>query len=427
MKKYFFLLFVSFLFACSSTEKKKDEPKIVEGTFHMDEINCVNERIVETKKGELITGKIYSEDYEIEVRMGKFHGRILGYKNGELIMIGYHSNGERDSLWTYFLDGKITSEFSYNNGKIDGRSKEWKDGVLVSEKTYSNGVLHGPSYTWNAETGQLIKESNYNHDKLEGKQILMSKYGDTLGQANLVNGNGEYRYKDSENEELEYIETYKNGKLDGITKVLKESKTVKETSYKNGIKDGLEITFSTEGKEQSKITYAKGLPDGEYIEYWFNEKKSKEGTYSKGLKTGVWKEYSVDGKVILSSNYKNGKLDGILKKWNYNGSSLILEANYKNGSLDGTLKEWNEYDNKLIKEYTYREGLMDGKSKQFFYGKLISERVYEKGKLTSQTCWDESGKRKKQCYERPNLSSNEYPYDMGPAYSNSTAIAYPVE
>ena len=408
MKNYYYLFVLFLLFSCGTEEEKK---KVVEGTFHTDEVNIFSERHVETKNGELVSGKIYNERYDIEVSEGKFHGKYIEYSDGIISELGSFSNGERNGTFKSFNNGSLTSEENYKDGKLEGRQKRWNSGVLVLDVNYVNGEPNGSSYTWDYETSQLTEIRNYNKGNLVGLQMDISKFGDTLGQANLVNGNGEFKVKSEDDPTQEVISIYKNGKKEGVEKELKDGRTMKETTYKNGIMDGPQITYSNAGKEQSRKNYAKGLPNGVYTENGYNDQKIKEGNYVNGQKNGTWKEYTGEGKLQNEITYKNGVPDGIHKRWSYDGT-LQLEENYVNGLLDGTLKEWSS-GSTLAKEVTYKNGVVVGTAKDWSYdGTLISEKIYDNGKLTKQTCWDEYGNRKK-CNERPAAEPSYPPYPEG--------------
>jgi len=409
MKNYFLIVVLVLLFSCGTEEEKK---KVAEGTFHTEEINIFSEKHIETKNGELVSGKIYNEYVEIEVSEGKFHGKFIQYSDGIISELGSYSNGERNGTFKSFYGGSLLSENNFKDGKLEGRQKRWNSGVLVSDENYVNGNLNGPSYEWDIETFQLTKIRNYKNGNLVGLQMDLSKFGDTLGQANLVNGNGEFKVKSEDDPTQEVISIYKNGKKEGVEKELKDGRTTKETPYKNGIIDGPQITYSNSGKEQSRKSYAKGLPNGVYTEYGYNDQKIKEGNYVNGQKNGTWKGYTGEGKLQDEITYKNGVPDGIHKRWGYDGT-LQLEENYVNGLLNGTLKEWSYNGSTLTKELTYKNGVVVGTAKEWSYdGTLISEKIYDNGKLTKQTCWDEYGNRKK-CNERP-APEIEAPYPPYP-------------
>ena len=409
MKIFFYLAVLSLIFSCGADEEKK---KVVEGTFHIEEVNIFSERHIETKNGELVSGKIYNEYFEIEVSEGKFHGKFIQYTDGIVVESGSYSNGERNGVFKSFSEGVLTSDFNYKDGKYEGRQKRWVSGVLVSDENYVNGVLNGPSFEWDYETFQLKKIRNYKDGNLFGLQMDISKFGDTLGQANLVNGNGEYMVKSEDDPTKEVISIFKNGKKDGIEKELKDGRTMKETSYKNGIMDGPQITYFDSGKEQSKKNYAKGLPNGFYTENGYNDQKIKEGNYLNGQKNGTWKEYNTDSKLQNEISFKNGLPDGLHKRWSYDGA-LQLEENYTNGLLNGTYKEWGGNEQSLTKECAYKNGVIVGTSKEWsFSGILIAQKEYDNGKLKKQTCWDEYGNRKK-CFEPPVAEPSYPPYPEG--------------
>ncbi len=383
MKKYitFFTICTLILSSCGDKDESKQvAKKIVNGSYHLRDVKVFNDRWVETNNGELITGKVYSDEFNIEVKDGKFHGVYIKYESGILSEIGTYSNGELNGVWKSYDSGKLTSEKSYKMGRLDGKIKKWEDGVLVSESHYVNGKLNGASYEWDKETAQLIKVRTFKDDNFFGLQLNMSKEGDTLGIVDLVKGNGEFKYKAEGDEDREFTEVYKNGKLNGVFKVQFKGKTIYEITIKNNIPEGSEISYYDSGKERTRKTYVKGLSSGAYTELDENGRKILEGEYSNGLKNGVWKEFTSEGKLKDEMSYKNGKPNGIHKRWDYNGESLILQENYADGLLNGAYQEW--YDKKMIVEKNFKNGQLNGSLKKWSYdGSLESEKVYENGKL----------------------------------------------
>jgi len=407
MKNLLVLFSLFLLLSSCGSDIEEGNKKIVEGTFHFNDVIFTSGNVVETYSGELITGKIYNENFELEVKEGKYHGNLISFDDGVISQIVPYLNGELNGVVKLYSSGKLSKEMTYIDGKLDGKSKSWNQGFLVSESNYLNGKLNGPSFKWDPETFQLLEIENYKDNGLNGLQIKISKYGDTLGQVNLVNGNGKFRYKDNDVKEKEYLFVYKDGKLNGAIKETVQGRTVKEKTYKNGIQEGLEITYNSSGKEVSRKSYAKGLANGITTEYDSNGKKTREGNFVNGFKNGVWNEFN-EGKIQDKIKYKNGKLDGNHKSWGYNGNltldenyvngllsgiykewsydnNLVKEKNYVNGLLSGIYKEWG-YDNHLVKEMYFKGGQLNGTAKEWAYdGKLISEKVYNVGKLTKQT------------------------------------------
>ena len=72
-----------------------------------------------------------------------------------------------------------------------------------------------------------------------------------------------------------------------------------------------------------------------------NGQKYFEGKYKDGLREGLWVSWHENGQKKSEVNYKDGKWDGLLTTWHKNGQKL-REANYKDGNIvEGSDKYWN--------------------------------------------------------------------------------------
>jgi len=408
MKNLLFLSALGWaLLSCDSLGTKEDSKT---GRFHTDDILFHNEHFIESKAGEKLSGVIYNESFEIEVLNGKCHGKFIGFnEEGTVSMEGFFKEGFRDSLWKTYEDGLLTSTFSFRSGRFDGLMREWSDGVLKSEVTYVQGNKHGVEKIWDEKTKNLVKLRTYKMGTLDGLQMNCSKRGDTLGITRLVNGNGQFKYKDEEEAQIEQTDIYKQGKLDGLCKKTKNGSLIMEVSYENNLKNGLEKTFE-EGKEITRKTYAKGILHGEFKQFdAVNGQLILEGNYSQGKKKGLWKSYGEEGQLTDEINFIDGKASGIHRSWTIDGGQrkLTLEESYSKGLKNGTTKKWSPYTFDLISEMNYLNGQLEGTAKAWSSGKLISEKVFKDGKIQSQICWDELG-NKIDCFaEEPSPTPTE--------------------
>jgi antitoxin component YwqK of YwqJK toxin-antitoxin module len=89
-----------------------------------------------------------------------------------------------------------------------------------------------------------------------------------------------------------------------------------QESYKRGVKDGLFIQYSSEGK------------------YW-RSKLGKRG------KSKVYGEIYTSGKLMFEVNFNNGKLDGPGKVYYANGK-IQKEGKYVNDLMEGPWFIYNE-------------------------------------------------------------------------------------
>ena len=92
-----------------------------------------------------------------------------------------------------------------------------------------------------------------------------------------------------ENGSLEYMSTYKNGKLDGEYKEWSEKGILVEHSY-----------------------YKDSLLHGEYNLYYASGKLFREGVYINGKREGEFKEWYSDRQLLFHGIYKNDEINKLL-------------------------------------------------------------------------------------------------------------------
>ena len=91
---------------------------------------------------------------------------------------------------TYFPDGQVKFEESYEGNRLDGDVKRWSkmDGYqLVAHLKYEEGKLHGEQKKWYS-TGEIHKVLNMNMGKEEGIQQAYRKNGVLYANYEALNG-----------------------------------------------------------------------------------------------------------------------------------------------------------------------------------------------------------------------------------------------
>ena len=248
-------------------------------------------------------------------------------------------------------------------------------------------------------------------------------YEDALkAKGHYVNGlaDGEWLfYMETESERLSHSYTYKNGKLNGVSKFYEiRPNPVKEETYLDGIlTESREYFFN--GSLQSSSFYKDGLRTGRWEVYHNEDKVLRSFTnYELNVKEGEYKVYFNNGKVARSGVYKNNNPIG---EWtiyhdngnvdcrqvlNKQGDKWDFQTFYENGKIkdkgvslnfnltqyDGKYVEY--YDNgKTKKEENYVNGERNGKYSLFSEdGKIIEDGMYNMGDRTEYRRYDENGK-----------------------------------
>lgn len=264
---------------------------------------------------------------------GKKHGlfKINSKFDGKLKEEKSYKEGKLDGTSkTYFNDGKVETEKSYRMGKEDGKHLSYDfDGTLRMDHNYKDGRQVGKQYTFFKGTRELYETVYYNEAGLkEGEYSSMFTFGAPYELGSYKNGQKNGRWtKFAESGDTLLIETYLNGKEDGLRVLFSTGTGTREKEYcmKNDRKDGLyreynpsngelkyEATYKLgrlHGKERRLIvsnrfdyweitTYENGRQNGPYeARYVKNDKLRECGEYKNGRRIGRWKRYDMDGKL----------------------------------------------------------------------------------------------------------------------------------
>lgn len=257
-------------------------------------------------------------------------GFILSYdsKEGYLNSEEYYINGRLNGpVKYYYKNGLISTQTSYVDGEIDGMyCSYYENGRKQSETTYQKGEIDGRKILW-FENGQIKEISHYENGLRIGWQRAFLENGTILYEVNLVNGNGEIAYVDTES---------------GI-------------QFKTKYVGGKEVN-PTSGK-----VYQKGMPGGSYDEY----------SYDNGERNGPTKRFYKNRPKQRPSefNYKYGMIHGSDKDWFENGN-VSGQREYYFGQLDGLSQEWHE-NGQLKQESKYDRGILVSKKCWDESGKII--------------------------------------------------------
>ena len=132
--------------------------------------------------------------------------------------------------------------------------------------------------------------------------------------------------KKYENGQVQSIENFKNGKLDGEFKEFYKDGTLAQIgTFKNGDLESIKAFY-----ENGNLKFEENLKDrkGKYRGYYPNGMLEVEGEVFQGDEIGLWKYYNEEGKLLSEGRYKEGKKIGKWKLYNLDGSLLKIE-NYK--------------------------------------------------------------------------------------------------
>lgn len=148
-------------------------------------------------------------------------------------------------------------------------------------------------------------------------------------------------------------------------------KMISDISYKEGKRDGEELSYCYDGKLEKLRTFKNGTLNGiqknfsMYGDFLHSEEIFEDGVcrYSKS--------FSAPGIPDMEHNYsKQGKWDGPIRHWDKKGI-LTEEENYHDGKREGLCRKWDENGN-LLKEGNYHNGKRHG----YFTGKRYSNGTW---------------------------------------------------
>lgn len=109
-----------------------------------------------------------------------------------------------------------------------------------------------------------------------------------------------------------------------ITEVSKGD-TVSITEYKNGLKEGKQLSYYLNGQVKEERYYENGLKTGEHTGWWENGKLKFIYHFSNDEFNGNVKAWSESGQLFNDFNYVNGKEEGLQRAWFPGGE---VQANY---------------------------------------------------------------------------------------------------
>jgi uncharacterized protein len=253
--KYFFILFFV-LFSNTLFSQNKSLSK--------DSLNQYNKDSL--KEGFWIEEGMYAEEGEPTVK---------------IICKGKYHNGLKENCWKCFANDSDT---------------------LLSEAYYKKGVNahYYKSYYYDTGTLHLVQD----YDK--GKAIDYERNGEIIStQERLKNGISKHEnYSSGKVYEIEFFN--KNHEKEGKYLRFLYGKIAESATYANGLLNGVDSLFYSNGQIKSVCKYADQKREGVYKENYPSGKIKYEITYIDGIKDGQYTYYGEDGNVIESSYYMYG-------------------------------------------------------------------------------------------------------------------------
>lgn len=235
----------------------------------------------------------------------------------------------------------------------------------------------------------LINCSVKKKNKIEKKEIVNNEKGNNesvriyhkIEYHENGNRSASYSYKVVNGNEIKhgtYVSYYKYGNIFRVT------------NYKNGFKDGNDLTFSREGFLSMNVNYKKGLYNGKYQTYCYRSKNipQNEGTFKNDVKIGKWKEYNCQDEILAEGNYLDTM---IILHFDIINSPILFITNQYGDTIDSLNYSDELYDSLTFRHSSDKNKLYRSPARIYFRtgkwtfhknDKLIREEWYLKGRLS---------------------------------------------
>lgn len=339
--------------------------------------------------------------YELDKSNRKYLACKANFQNGVL-------HGDRT---LYFPSGNIQIEENYANGRLTGKRNEYNEaGQLIHSASYSYDWHYGPEKWYNTD-GEVIHTVNWQRDVKTGQEIekkqgkivrlITYKKGIPNGKALLpiyalnqdslndipemledltfINGlkNGRFFRFHTATKDTILSGNYLNNRYHGTLRLYSQHKLVISTTYNQGIKDGLELTFenssNSTGNVMLKNYFKHGLKDSVELLFVTNGPHKGDTARIAFLKNG--KYYGQErGKFYPSYNQHNElswkpyayfcKHDSIQLKQEFSVDyfdSLSIKGHYVNNLKTSNWEISKKASNKITtQKMVYKNGILDG-------------------------------------------------------------------
>jgi antitoxin component YwqK of YwqJK toxin-antitoxin module len=198
----------------------------------------------------------------------------------------------------------------------------------------------------------------------------------------------EYRYNQSGN--LIFETTYLDGMLNGIQKTFYETGELKSKRYNiDGVANGVEIGYYKTGEKKYTRNFNSGIQEGEEVGFYKSGEVLYKMNYLSGTIDGNEVGYDTMGNTIYIKNHysllKTDKIDSKLSdntpvtlkniSYFFNSGEIKQEVNYSKGLIDGLSVGYFKSGKKSY-VINYKDGLMDGVSETYFRNGDIKSKCY---------------------------------------------------
>lgn len=193
------------------------------------------------------------------------------------------------------------SIFSQDHNKLDENGNKhgiWKGVHADSKRPRYEGMFdHGKEigifkFFDDTKAGTVIATREFNGKDNSCYTIFYNQKNNKVSEGKVFNKQfeGQWKYYHEDSPVIMTVESYLNGKLNGLRSVFfKSGKIAEESEYKNGLRFGLYKSYAENGIILEESTYVNGQYEGEAVYRDVENNIAGKGVYKNGKKVGLWK------------------------------------------------------------------------------------------------------------------------------------------
>jgi antitoxin component YwqK of YwqJK toxin-antitoxin module len=161
-------------------------------------------------------------------------------------------------------------------------------------------------------------------------------------------------------------DTIVNSEFSGVKRFMSGDKLIKEVTFKNGIKEGLNSNYYDDGRLRSTIIYKNGLRSDTAKWYYPEGDLYRATPYTNDTINGTQLKYHKNGRLMAELPYKMGLRMPGLKEYYEDGRpgdvipSIMAEINQSKYESEGVVRIILKLSNESNNVKFYRGSLVDG-------------------------------------------------------------------
>lgn len=338
--------------------------------------------------------KVSSYTFNKGIKEGPFF--IYDQSKGDLISKGMYSGGEiNDTLYNFYLSGRLKNYIQFSNGKPHGSMMEFYESNQLKRKaTYVRDSLSGPDSIF-FESGTPFEVTNYERGARQGLFQEFHPNGQLKTVKQFIN--------DKEHGEVKEYDTAGN--------------LIKKSHYHSGLVHGTATMYYPTGETKAILHFIKNKKSGTHKYFYPSGNIQKEENFNTNGRMIASKEYYDSGvlKTERTLTYKEDKLLNIpintySSVKHYSQESVLTKTeSFIEDKLHGEqVSFFADGSKRLIEPYNF--GKLSGDKISFYKnGKTKSTEQYKSGKLNGKSeFFTEKGKTKEIIHFRNNKKHGAY-------------------